>query len=905
MNGRQLDDENESVYNNTRSRVRRRRQDPVRGGQELRLRMAPREQQQPPVRNERMRPQVEVDEDAPEVRRRRVDEGDLDNSSQSGPSRPQTAASSTIYQRWMSVFVALLIHLVLQETTPFCAFSCMEQWINHHRMGPTDIFLLYPRYCSLVQSSLCKRPMDITLMDEQNLSVMNIKNCVSSLNVNNTGTIVAIGNLRALQTKKQNQLEHDDPIQLHTFFPDFQTEEFLTEIEDVLNSTNGDLKLCNDFDKYKMYGNPGIVLEKRPTMFSLDYIFHDRYTTKSNNTIRIRVFASKDVDCATIMNDVLIFITSIGFVQGIYTFPNQPYQEDLAIIQHLHDMNTIYITEDGQSYLLNWICFRLVFYVLFCFLTVKIWRFISKMSEAKPHYRFSGTSFQIYICNPLLISTNTPFMDMLITYILKRAWFRKVLIIGSSYVATHTMLLIFHKTTQLIDMNQVIFISVYYSVLLFIIFMIECLSNFIGKSVKLLPEPIETFESSIMSSLPVCLSFSLVSILTVQNPFLFVATKLASIYKSAVHICAASSILNTTLLVPVLLNYNMSKNLYLMWNQFSMSLLMSKFISKDVAICYISFYIFQLSFFRYLLFIVDHISSLLQILFNLYNQSVILMISIKIWIPLIFLCISYLKDVLNEYNKVYQDCYKVVVRLLKKQEKKGNQCIKDKKVAFLVMGKNPKIDTTKCEISSNVILFYNHGDVHITPKFFYEIRKVLEEVVGFSLSIKQIFCKEFMVFIFRTYPIIFTMLVLKMSNFSSDQFESVEQFLVSLVLFHLYSKLCLHRSSPNNDISSNEYLENQIQVLVREHEDTFNVSRLNNQDIDYPVLTYGLKIAAAVSVVTVVSIYLFSLLEINVLQIDVFPVLLYRYFRNSEIMILHNAIVIIFLIYFVLLHFVK
>ncbi|CAG2230925.1 unnamed protein product [Mytilus edulis] len=60
-----------------RGRGRRRRQDPVGGGRELRIRRAPREQQQPPVRNERRRPQVEVDEDAPVVRRRRVDEPQL------------------------------------------------------------------------------------------------------------------------------------------------------------------------------------------------------------------------------------------------------------------------------------------------------------------------------------------------------------------------------------------------------------------------------------------------------------------------------------------------------------------------------------------------------------------------------------------------------------------------------------------------------------------------------------------------------------------------------------------------------------------------------------------------------------------------------------------------------------
>ncbi|VDI68487.1 Hypothetical predicted protein [Mytilus galloprovincialis] len=117
--------------------------------------------------------------------------------------------------------------------------------------------------------------MSITLMDEHHVSVKNIRNCLCS-NVNDTGIIVAIGNLIALQTKQQNQLEHDGPIQLHTFSPDFQTEEFLTEIEDVPNSTYGGLKLCNNSDKEKMYGDPGIILEKRPTMFSLDYIFHDR-----------------------------------------------------------------------------------------------------------------------------------------------------------------------------------------------------------------------------------------------------------------------------------------------------------------------------------------------------------------------------------------------------------------------------------------------------------------------------------------------------------------------------------------------------------------------------------------------------------------------------------------------------
>lgn len=177
------------------------------------------------------------------------------------------------------------------------------------------------------------------------------------------------------------------------------------------------------------------------------------------------------------------------------------------------------------------------------------------MSEAKPHYRFTGRSFETYICNPSLISTNTPFTDMLITYILKRAWFRKVLIVGSSYVATHTMLHIFHTTTQLIDMNQVTFISVFYSVLLFIIFMLECFSNFIGKSVNLLPEPFETFESSIISSLPVCLSYSLVSILTVQNPFLFVATTVASGYELAVREAASADL--RLLFFPALRGWNM------------------------------------------------------------------------------------------------------------------------------------------------------------------------------------------------------------------------------------------------------------------------------------------------------------------------------------------------------------
>lgn len=91
-----------------------------------------------------------------------------------------------------------------------------------------------------------------------------------------------------------------------------------------------------------------------------------------------------------------------------------------------------------------------------------------------------------------------------------------------------------------------------------------------------------------------------------------------------------------------------------------------------------------------------------------------------------------------------------------------------------------------------------------------------------------------------------------------------------------------------------------------QHKDTFDVNHSNNQAKYNPVLPYGLKIAAAVSVVTIVTIYFCSLLGINVLQIDLIPVQLYRYFLNSEIcLILHNANVIIFLIYFVLLHFVK
>ncbi|VDI57159.1 Hypothetical predicted protein [Mytilus galloprovincialis] len=51
-----------------RGRDSRRRQDPVGGGRELRLRRAPREQQpQPVVRNERKRPQADVDERTPIV----------------------------------------------------------------------------------------------------------------------------------------------------------------------------------------------------------------------------------------------------------------------------------------------------------------------------------------------------------------------------------------------------------------------------------------------------------------------------------------------------------------------------------------------------------------------------------------------------------------------------------------------------------------------------------------------------------------------------------------------------------------------------------------------------------------------------------------------------------------------
>lgn len=677
-------------------------------------------------------------------------------------------------------------------------------------------------------------------MDEHHVSVKNIRNCLCS-NVNDTGIIVAIGNLIALQTKQQNQLEHDGPIQLHTFSPDFQTEEFLTEIEDVPNSTYGGLKLCNNSDKEKMYGDPGIILEKRPTMFSLDYIFHDRYTTKSNNTIRIRVFASQDVDCATIINDVLIFTTSVGFVPGTYTFPNQPYQEGLSIIQHSIDINTIYITEDGQSW--NWIYFRLVFNVLVCFITQKIVRFIHKMSKETPQYCFTCRSIKTYICNPSLISTNTPLTDLLIIYLLKRALFRKVFIIGSNYVATYTMLHMFYATTHLIDMNQVTTISVYFGVLLIIIFILECFSNLMGKSVKLLPETIEPFKSSILY---LCLSFWLLldSILRVQNPRERDSPSLFIFY------------------------------LYARW---------------------------ELIIFRYLLFIVDQISSLLQILFSIYHGFVILMLPIQVWVPLIILFISYLKDVLHEYIKVYQDCLKVVVEVI---EGKKRIQIKDEKVAILVGGNSNKIDFTNGnrKISSPLMLFYNRGNIQITPDFFYKVREILEEVLESPLSIHKIFYDEFLSLVFRMIPIFFTILVLKMSNFSLNNFEPVQQFLVGLLLYSLYSKIGLQRAAPN-DISSNRYLKSKIKVLVNKHMDTFDVTDSEDQDIDNPVRPNGLAIAVVVSSYIIGIIYVFYMLGINVSQMNLIPVQLHRYFRNSDILVLHNVFFIIFLIHIVLLYY--
>lgn len=157
------------------------------------------------------------------------------------------------------------------------------------------------------------------------------------------------------------------------------------------------------------------------------------------------------------------------------------------------------------------------------------------MIEPKSNYRFKyghTRRFHTFVCNPFLISVYTPVTDMVITYISERAWFRKIFIIGSSFISTFIMLSVMSQTFPLFDFKREQIISIFYVVLLFILFLIECLVKTIDKNVKLLPEPTEAFELSIlMTSMPFCLILMFVNMIKLLNKYSIVYYNTTRLYK--------------------------------------------------------------------------------------------------------------------------------------------------------------------------------------------------------------------------------------------------------------------------------------------------------------------------------------------------------------------------------------
>lgn len=235
------------------------------------------------------------------------------------------------------------------------------------------------------------------------------------------------------------------------------------------------------------------------------------------------------------------------------------------------------------------------------------------------------------------------------------------------------------------------------------------------------------------------------------------------------------------------------------------------------------------------------ITASLQMLINFYYQYANWIFSIQIWIPLIFVFISYLRDVSNEYRRVFKHCLESVLSLIK-----SNRCIEIKNMenVAILSGRRTNCrsnwENGNNEICSKVMIFYHNGVPHVKSTFFYEIRDLLEQVLGSSLSIKIIILKELESIFFRLFPIIFTMLVISKSNFSSDEFEPVQTVLVGSVLFHSYSKLFLHRKSQNIDISANPYLRTKLHSLIRQHKDEFNITPSSEQSVKLPVPLPGI-----------------------------------------------------------------
>lgn len=736
-----------------------------------------------------------------------------------------------------------------------CNATCLEQWINHHRMEPLDFVLWKTKLCELLKGPSCNSSMRITLADD----IMRT-DAYSIID-----PIVLVRNLTSFQNKYQENMQQDHE--------DRQHEDISNTCKIAFNypflaqdRADLDFRARSKFN-YMLCNTTGenednvIVLDRRSTIFRINNIFSDYSIKKKRNFIHITILARQDSDCTILLNEALIFMTIVNFKPGTYELTNKKYHPNISIIQYFN-LNKIYVTNDGQSFIWYWIW---GINILFISLLVRIWYFTGKMFAGKSVYRFTCSTFSTYVCDPSGISTHTPFTDILKTYIRDRAWFRTILLICSSYGTTFLMIQFLSLMTGVIDSNHVVFISVLFNVLLLILFMTECFAKYNNQQMKCLPEPCEAFELYILiSPMLLCLIHFSVKISSVLYKKLSSYDKMVRLFSylskykgNILSIFASTGFFITFIAIVCGCATSINKKLLdlLFFKVFLVALLRIDF-------CNIMYWIFRCIVFIFHCGIVQCIVyACMQVISNSYHQYAEWMFLHKEWIAIIFLCISYLRDVSNEYHTVLKQCLQSVVSLI--TVNKSMDCINSGKVAILAVNETESntaytMRNEQGTINLNALLFYHHGVPHVTSKFYYELRKLLDQILGLSFSMKIILIKEIESLCYRMLPIIITILVINTSNLSKDKFEEVQKYLVTFILFELFSKFLFKRKSPKIEIDSNPYFKTKLQELISQHEEVFHITNISKQKENFPTMPNAMII---VTFITVVLLLIFSQID--------------------------------------------
>ncbi|XP_063411747.1 uncharacterized protein LOC134694638 [Mytilus trossulus] len=790
------------------------------------------------------------------------------------------------------IAVTMLVYMVgvLQD----CNATCMEQWINHHRMEPLDFVLWKTKLCELVKGPSCTSSMRITLADHNDAVIDS-----------NIDPIELVRNLTSFQNKYQENMQQDHEDRQHediskTCNIAFNSTFLAQDRADLDFSTRSKYNyiLCNTTGENE---DNVIVLDRRSTIFRINDIFSDYSIKKKRNFIHITIRARQDSDCTILLNEALIFMTIVNFKPDTYELTNKKYHPNISIIQYFN-LNKIYVTNDGQSFIWYWIW---GINILFISLLVRIWYFTGKMFAGKSFYRFTCSTFSTNVCDPSVISTHTPFTDILKTYIRDRAWFRKILLICSSYGTTFLMIKIVSCMTGVIDSNHVVFISVLFNVLLLILFMTECFAKYNNQHMTCLPEPCEAFEVYILiSPMLLCLIHFSVKISSVLYKQLSSYDKMVRLfsYLSKNKGNKLSIFASTIFFIPFIAIVcgcatSINKNLLaLLFEVFLIALLRIDF-------CNIMYWIFRCIVFIFHCGIVQYIVyACMQVISNLYHQHAEWMFLHKEWIAIIFLCMSYLRDVSNEYHTVLKQCLQSVVSLI--TVNKSMDCINSGKVAILAVNENESntaytMRNEQGTMNSNALLFYHHGVPHVTSKFYYELRKLLDQILGSSFSMKRILIIEIESLCFRMLPIIITILVINTSNLSMDKFEGVQKYLVTFILFELYSKFLFKRKSPKIEIDSNPYFKTKLQELISQHKEVFHITNISKQKENFPTMPNLMMI---VTFMTVVLILVLSQVEKYPSNINSTIIQLCDHLNFSSIShLLQGLIVLIHYLFFILL----